>query len=349
MFQPPTASDSPVSRRDFIASLTVAGLGLQLGRSAVAADSSAMRRIDVHSHIAPPDFVRKLTPEGIIQPQITNWSVPRYLEDMDKAGVATAMTSITSPGLWFRDPAIARPLARSCNDYAAKLRADHPGRFGVFACLPLPDIEGSLREIEYGLDTLKADGIFLFTSYDNKWLGDPAFDPIFAELNRRRTLVYTHPVAANCCRNLVPGLSDASIEFGTDTTRAIAKYVFSGSAARYPDVRIIFSHAGGTMPFLMERFDLWSKTPPAPKDVPLGFRAHARKFYYDIAQSSNSVTMTALKSVVPTNHILFGTDWPFRTALEHVEALHANGVFTPAEIRGIERENFLALRAELRA
>jgi predicted TIM-barrel fold metal-dependent hydrolase len=293
--------------------------------------------------------VRKLTPEGIIQPQITNWSVPRYLEDMDKAGVATAMTSITSPGLWFRDPAIARPLARSCNDYAAKLRADHPGRFGVFACLPLPDVDGSLREIEYALDTLKADGIFLFTSYDNKWLGDPAFDPVFAELNRRRVLIYTHPLAANCCRNLVTGLSDASIEFGTDTTRAIARYVFSGSAARYPDLRIIFSHAGGTMPFLMERFDLWSKTPPAPKDVPLGFRAHARKFYYDIAQSSNAVSMTALKSVVPTNHILFGTDWPFRTALEHVESLHSNGVFTPAEIRGIERDHFMALRAELRS
>jgi predicted TIM-barrel fold metal-dependent hydrolase len=262
---------------------------------------------------------------------------------MDRGGVERAITSVTSPGLWFGDPAVARPLARACNDYAAQLRADHPGRFGVFAVLPLPDIEGSLKELEYGLDVLKADGICLFTSYGDKWLGDPAFDAVFAELNRRKTLVYTHPVAANCCRNLVPGINDATIEFGTDTTRAIARFVFSGSAARFPDVRLIFSHAGGTMPFLIERFDRWSQTPPYPQSVPAGFRAHARNFYYDTAQASNHTALTALKALIPTSHILFGTDYPFRTALEHVNGLAQSGVFTPREIRGIEREHALAL------
>jgi 6-methylsalicylate decarboxylase len=334
------------SRRRFIGTLSALGVGAALSGNHLraAAVDDAPHVIDVHSHIAPPEWIRRLTPEGVVLPPLANWTVARHLEDMDRAGVATAITSITAPGLWFGDPAVARPLARACNDYAAQLRADHPGRFGLFAVLPLPDVEGSLKELEYGLDALQADGVCLLTSYGDKWLGDPAFDPVFAELNRRKALVYTHPTAANCCRNLVPGLNDATIEFGTDTTRALARFVFSGSAARYPDLRMIFSHAGGTMPYLIERFDVWSRTPPNPRNVPLGFREHAKKFYYDIAQSSNAVAMRALRSVVPTAHILFGTDYPFRASIDHVEGLRESGVFTPEEIRGIERENYLAMR-----
>jgi 6-methylsalicylate decarboxylase len=333
------------SRRRFIGGLTAAGFGSALlaGTRQVFAGSAPPHRIDVHSHIAPPEWIRRLTPEGLILPPLANWTIARHLDDMDRAGVEKAITSITSPGLWFGDPAVARPLARACNEYGAQLRADHPGRFGVFVVLPLPDIEGSLKELEYGLDVLKADGVCLFTSYGDKWLGDPAFDAVFAELNRRKAVVYTHPVTASCCRNLVPGIQDAAIEFGTDTTRAIARFVFSGSAARYPDVRLIFSHAGGTMPFLIERFDTWSRTPPYPQSVPAGFRAHARNFYYDIAQSSNPVALTALKAVVPSSHILFGTDYPFRTSVDHVTGLANSGVFSAAEIRMIERENAVTL------
>jgi len=338
------ANDKPdAARRLLLQGLGAAGIGALVASHPVFASSPAPHRIDIHSHIAPPAWIRRLTPEGVILPPLANWTIARHLDDMDRAGVATAITSMTSPGLWFGDPAVARPLARACNDYAAQLRADHPGRFGVFAVLPLPDIEGSLKELEYGFDVLKADGICLFTSYGDRWLGDPAFDPVFAELNRRKAVVYTHPISANCCRNLVPGINDPSIEFGTDTTRAIARFVFSGSAARYPDVKLIFSHAGGTMPFLIERFDLLSRTPPYPQSLPAGFRAFARNFYYDTAQSSNAVALTALKAVVPTSHILFGTDYPFRTSLEHVDGLKAAGVFTDAEIRGIEREHALAI------
>lgn len=284
-----------------------------------------------------------MTPEGIILPPLANWSVGRHLDEMDSAGIERAVTSITSPGLWFDSTEVARALAHACNDYAARLRDDHPGRFGMFAVLPLPDIDTSLAELEYAFDTLQADGVMLFTSYGDKWLGDPAFDALFDELDRRQAIVYTHPITANCCRNLLPGVNDATIEFGTDTTRAIARYVFSGSAERYPNVRMIFSHAGGTMPFLIGRFDLWSRTPPNPETVPQGFRAHARAFYYDVAQATNSVALTALKAVVPTERILLGTDYPFRSSLEHVDQLHESGVFTAAELRGIEREHAVAL------
>lgn len=238
---------------------------------------------------------------------------------------------------------MARGLARECNDYAARLAQDYPHRFRMFVALPFPDVDGSLREIEYGLDTLHADGIGLFTSYGDKWLGDPAFAPVFEELNRRSALVYTHPAAATCCHNLVPGIGDVVIEYGTDTSRAIARMVFGGSARRYPDIRLIFSHAGGTMPFLIERFDNLAKTPPYSTELQGGFRAEARKFYYDTAQSSNPAAMAALKTVIPISHIVFGTDYPFRTHVDHVKGLRDCGVFTDQELRGIERENVLPL------
>jgi 6-methylsalicylate decarboxylase len=267
----------------------------------------------------------------------------RHIEDMDRAGVAVSLLSITTPGLWFGDNSGARRLARACNDFAAKLSADRPGRFGIFTALPLPDIDGALAEIAYGLDTLKADGVGLFTSYGDKWLGDPAFDPVLAELNRRKAVAHVHPTTANCCRNLLPGIPDAAIEFGTDSTRAIARLVFGGAAARYPDIKLIFSHAGGTMPFLVERFDLLAKTPQYAAQFPEGFRAAARKFHYDTAQAANAIAMSGLKQIVPVSQIVFGTDYPFRTALDHVEGLHRCGVFDAAELQAIDRGNALGL------
>jgi predicted TIM-barrel fold metal-dependent hydrolase len=258
---------------------------------------------------------------------------------MDRAGVAKSITSITSPGLWFGDDAMARRLSRECNDYAAKLAVDHPGRFGVFVSIPLPDIDGSLREIEYGLDKLKADGIAMFTNYGDKWFGDPAFAPVYEELNRRKAVVYTHPRSANCCRNVLPDLNDSAIEWGTDTTRAIARTIFAGTAAKYPDIRVIFSHAGGTMPFLIERFDLAAKGPQFAKQLPEGFLAAAKKFYYDTAQASNPVAMGALKKLIPMSQIVFGTDYPFRTAADHVKGLKECGVFDAKELLAIDNEN----------
>jgi 6-methylsalicylate decarboxylase len=299
-------------------------------------------RIDVHAHFSPPEWVAAHGPGQII-PLARDWSAAKAIEDMDRAGVATALLSITTPGLWFGDGKNARALARHCNDYAAKLRADHKGRFGLFTALPLPDIEGALAEIAYGLDQLKADGVGLLTSYGDKWLGDPAFDPVFAELNRRKAVAYVHPTAPDCCRNIVPGVPDAAIEFGTDTTRAIARYVFGGAAARFPDVKMIWSHAGGTMPFLAERFEGMTKLPQHAGKFPKGFGAEARRFHYDTAQSSNAISMSGLKQLVPVSNIVFGTDYPFRSALDHVNGLHQCGVFNEAELRAIDRDNAVTL------
>ena len=249
--------------------------------------STTPHRIDVHHHHTPPPYLSAITARNITGP-VRDWAPEKSLADMDQAGVATAITSITTPALRFLDDAGARKLARECNEYTAKLVADSRGRFGMFAVMPLPHVEATLHEIAYALDTLKADGIGLLTSYGDKWLGDPAFAPVMDELNRRKAVVYTHPTTANCCGNLIPDVPDSIIEWGTDTTRTIASVVFSGTAARCPDVKIIFSHGGGTLPFLAERFTrlpLINKS-LAPR-VPNGVEHELKRFYYDIAQAAH--------------------------------------------------------------
>jgi predicted TIM-barrel fold metal-dependent hydrolase len=258
--------------------------------------------------------------------------------------------SLSASALSHPDARDARKFSRTVNEYAAKLAGDHPGRFGQFAYLPFPDIDGSLKEIEYALDTLKADGIYLMTNYGDKFLGDEAFAPIFEELNRRRAVVYTHPTSHPCCEQLVPGLRDADIEYGTNTTRAIAKFVFSGFSRRYANVRMVWSHAGGTMPFLIRRFDKRVKESPEFQPIlPEGFSPEARKFFYDIAQAPERAPMAALRAVAPVSQMLFGTDWPHLTTEEHVVGLQNCGVFDAAELKAIDRDNALRLMPTLRA
>jgi predicted TIM-barrel fold metal-dependent hydrolase len=162
-------------------------------------------------------------------------------------------------------------------------------------------------------------------------------------LNRRKAVIYTHPTSANCCRNALPGIPDTAIEYGTDTSRAIVRTVFSGSSVKYPDIRIIFSHAGGSMPFLIERLVNLAKTRQYAAQLPKGYVAEAAKFYYDTAQASNAAAMGALRKVAPVSQIVFGTDYPFRTSEEHVRNLRECGVFNAAELRAIHRDNALRL------
>ncbi len=182
----------------------------------------------------------------------------------------------------------------------------------------MDDMDAAVNEVAYGFDVLKAQGVGLFTSYSGRWLGDAQFDPLFAELERRGAIVFVHPTSAACCTRLIPEVADTLIEYGTDTTRAIASYVYRGAARRFPNVRMIWSHSGGTMPYLIERFDGADRSPAAKAQAPDGFRASIARFWYDIAQSSNPVATRALRSVVPMEHIVFGTDYPFRSSLDHV-------------------------------
>jgi 6-methylsalicylate decarboxylase len=231
------------------------------------------------------------------------------------------------------------------NEYAAaKMVGAYKGRFGLFALLPLPDVDGSLREIEYAFDTLKVDGVGLLTSYDNKWLGDAAFAPVFDELNRRKAVVYTHPHEAACCRNGVAGVTPQTLEYPTDTTRTIMSLVAGNTATRCPDIKFIFSHAGGTIVSIAGRF-LGAAVSPEnlakPADVNSRMH-HIRRFYYDTAGSANPVQIQSLKLLVPAAQIVFGTDFPFANPAATVAGLETCGL-SPEELRGVYRDNALKL------
>ena len=313
-----------------------------------------LRWIDIHHHYVSPKWSALLASKDIVPSQFAGWTAARAIDAMDRAGIDLsinwAATYLAGPGAEFKDDAVLRPYARELNEYGARLVSDHPRRFRFFAVLPLPDIDAALDEIAYASDTLKTDGFCVATSYGDKWLGDPSFARVFDELNRRRAIAYCHPTPAFCCRAEIAGVGDTVAEYGFNTTRAIISLVEGGTAVRSPNVRFIFSHAGGTLPFAMSRFVAREMAVGpdgavviAPNDVS---RAAGRerllalqRFYYDTAQQSNPIAMSALRKTVPASQILFGTDYPFTTMGDHVRGLQTSGVFNAEELRAVAGGN----------
>jgi predicted TIM-barrel fold metal-dependent hydrolase len=325
-----------LGRRGLLTGASALGAAGLFGSASAAGKSF---RIDVHNHIAPPTWVTALKATKLDTPPVTNWRPEQSLEDMDKGGVATAMTSPTLPQVSFLSAADAARVARESNEYARKLADDHPGRFGVFAMLPMPHIDESLKEIAYALDTLHADGIGMMTDYGDKWLGYSEFQPVFDELNRRKAVVYTHPTTPNCCVNLARDVPDVAVEYGADTTRTIVNLIFSGASQRYQDISFIFSHGGGVLTAVAERLQIQLERVPPYK----GKFTHDQvqhelsRFFYDTAQVSNAVTIEALAKLVPTSQIVFGSDFPYRTSAETVAGLEQR--FKGKVLRGIGRDN----------
>jgi len=345
-----TARDG-LSRRRFIAGSTaVLGLNALVQMPPPALAQAKPHRIDVHHHVSPPSWLDAVKKARLDNPPIVNWSVQKSLDDMDQAGTATAVVSPTTPQVNFLhgDPQAAARIARESNEWVKKMMGEHPGRFGMFAMLPLPHIEESLKEIAYAFDTLKADGIGTMTNYGDKWLGYADFAPVWEELNRRKATVYTHPTTPNCCVNLVHGVSEAAIEFGTDSTRTIASLLLSGTSQRYKDINWIFSHGGGALTAVAERFQIQIvSTPPYKGQLTREtVDAELNRFYYDTAQISNAVTIGALAKLVPISQIVFGTDFPYRTGIDHVNGL--SRLFSGAELAAIDRDNALRIIPRLK-
>ena len=309
--------DSRVSRRKFLQSAAVAGAGAALPASGLLAQApansrTALRRVDVHHHMYPPFYVKAMQQPGGNPINTRNWTPKTSLDMMDKAGIETSLVSPVQ-GL-VRDSLNdkserARGLAKQSNEYCAQMVRDNPKRFGFFAALPLPDPDGSLKEVAYAYDTLKADGIGLWTSYQDKWVGDPAFWPVYEELNRRNAVVFYHPARPSCCREL-PGQSGI-IEFDVDTARAIDSLLWQGTLAKFPNVRHIFVHSGGEFPTLAARIiDDFPKN--RADKVPNGTEHEIKKLYFDVAHASKASALDALKAVVPISQMLYGSDAPLR-------------------------------------
>jgi len=374
-------------RRDFLAGVATAGAGALLGvgvsaqqrgrggrggrgnapERPIPSDIKNARGIDVHHHYAPPGWLKVLADHKAlnVEPWM-GWTPAKAIESMDRAGVQTSYSSITVPGIYFAEgfgnqqaPPGAKfkndvvALAREANEFGAKMKADYPGRFGIWASLPLPDVDASLKEIEYAFDKLKLDGIGLITSIGTKYMGDKVFTPVFEELNRRNAIVYTHPGAGPCCLYALPGVGPTTLEYSHDTARTIVSWVNSGSAERFSNVKWIFSHGGGS---------IWSAryiggeigTDPkafANRTQQPRLLSFLRKFYYDTAASSNFLQMENLKTLVGTSQIVLGSDHPYGDPLTYildVRELQASGVFTAQERQAIERENATRLLASVK-
>lgn len=348
------------TRRDCLIDLAALGAAAMVPRTlwgAQAGTGASARpfRIDTHHHFASPRLLAEASAKRIdLLAGMRRWTPQQSLDDMDRSDVATALLSVTEPGVWFGgDRDAARGLARESNEYAAKLIRDYPRRFGLFATLPLPDVDGSLREIEYALDTLKADGVCVLSSYQGTYLGDAAFTSVLDELNRRKAVVYCHPYCPACWSGAtspaaerlpdgqyrLTGGQGRGVELVVDTTRTIMSVLTSATATRCPDIRFIWSHGGGTVPYVSGRL-----LGPG-QQLPNGVIAELQKFYYDTAQAFNPYTLPSFKKLVPISHILFGTDFPLGggSIAEVAQGLIADGGFSAAELRAIDRENALRL------
>ena len=302
--------------------------------------------IDVHHHFYPPEFSQAVNDfTGHKLPMVERWTPDASLEEMDTNGVSTAILSLWSiPGVWMgSDVAGMRRWARLVNDYAADMRRDHPGRFGLFSALPMPDVEGSLIEIEYALDVLKADGVGLMTNYGDTWPGDPIYRPVFEELNRRKAVVYFHPVSPNCCAGqIVPGVQESWAEVVFDTGRAVLSLLVNGVFRDLRDIKWIFSHSGGTVPVIARRTATLSQHSPAMKDAaPDGIDAELTRLHYETANGYHAPNMAALLAYVPVSQVMFGTDYPYVTVGENVEGL-AEAV-SGADLEAIRSGNALRM------
>jgi len=270
--------------------------------------------IDVHHHFLPDFFYRATNdrhgPVGGIAP--APWSKEAMLSYLDDAGTNVVVGSISTPGVHMGDDGAARDLARRVNELAAKLTQERPDRFGAFAALPLPDVDGALRELEYSLDTLKLEGVVLFSNARGIYLGDKRFKPLFDELERRKAVVFVHPTASPDPSAHTLGLPDSLIDFTADTTRALAQLHYGNTFARTPNVKYIFSHAGGTAPYLATRLGIVDHMKVMPGDEERGtFGDALRKLYWDTALSWRPPILHMLRSEVGLGQVLFGSDYPY--------------------------------------
>ncbi len=350
----PACDQGSLSRRGFMAGLAATGAAVALPAPAVHAQG-AKTLIDTHHHFYPPSYLqmqkeyegkRNIPP----YPGVFDWTPARAIENMDKNGIRTAVISLAStPGLWFDTGAEeAAKIVRVCHDFAAEMHRDYPGRFGIFAPLSMMNVDVTLKEIEYAFGTIKADGINMQSNYGDKWLGDPMYKPVLEELNRRKAVIYVHPLAAACCGRLSVGAFPAVIEVPHDTTRTVTSLLLSGSFKNYPDIKWIFSHAGGTIPMLAGRIAAFYDRIPKYRELfPSGAMAELAKLHYDTANATSVPAMTALLKLVPVSQVTYGTDWPY-FLLDQNKDLQKLGL-SAADVQAIENGNATRLIPRLKA
>jgi len=288
-----------------------------------------IKKIDVHHHIVPKEYVEKLKQINVTESlgvPFPKWTPETSITFMKKVGIDTAIASITSPGVYFKEhKEFSLEISRWCNEYLAELKSNYPRKFKAFATMPLGFIRESIEELKYALDVLKLDGVCLLTNYDGKYLGDESFDEFFKEINERKAIVFIHPT--DPCEKLDPKLQDEGIpnsliEVPFETTRVAANLIYSGTVYKYKNIKYILSHGGGTIPYLAWRLAMISygqknkRTPVARamydflvKGAPEHGLKVLKDMYYDTALTSGSYALNTLKEFAGTSRIVFGSDF----------------------------------------
>ena len=287
--------------------------------------------IDVHAHLLPDFYVQQATAAGHAHPDgmggWPKWSVQTHLDLMDRNGIDTAMLSMSSPGVHFGDDKAARLLARRVNEYTAELTRDHPGRFGNFVSLPLPDVDGSLEEMAFAFDELDADGVALLTHTHGVYLGDQRLDPVFAELDRRRAVVFLHPTSPVCWEQSALGRPRPMVEYIFDTARTVTDLVMAGVLTRHPNMQVIVPHCGGAVPVLADRINEFMRLfLPSEESPSLDAVQQLQGLYYDMAGTAFPRQVPALLELVGPDRVLFGSDYcwtPPPLADAHIAAIDA--------------------------
>lgn len=293
-------------------------------------------RIDVHHHVVPPQYADNSMPIKIPDTET-------QLQTMDNWRIRTAITSLT-PRVILKNLHRLREVARTCNEFQARMALEHPSRFGSFALLPLPDVDAALEELTYALDILHLDGVGLFSSVNDRYLGDPSFDPVFDELNRRKAVVFIHPTHCEAPPETNLGAPPFVVEYVFDTTRAIVNLIFTGTLKRYPDIRLIVAHGGGTVPFLAQRISMLEGHRHAKKVTDV--IPTLRSLYYEIASTTAGYALRSLQELADPTHILWGSDLPFvygGRLQEEVDHWEAYDGFDAIERRAVEQQNALHL------
>ena len=304
-------------RREFLAGAAAVGAGALLGAKLFGQTNSSNanpRSVDFQHHFTSPGWRKALTDANMLPEVRKGWSPEKDIAEMDGAGCAAAFISTGQAGWRLGDlpDADSIRLARESNEYGAKMQNDYKGRYFLMAAVPMPNLDATLKEIEYAMDTLKAAGFTLPASFDGHYIGEPEFEPVLQEFNRRKVAIYVHPSQPKCCENMIKGLIPNTIEYGTDTTRMIMSVIVSGAAGKYPDIRWIWAHGGGTMPFLIQRICGEKVANNLDKPAEPGSKLYyLRKYYYDTGAQFNPVGIGALKAVVGVSQIVYGTDFPY--------------------------------------
>jgi len=345
--------------------------------------------VDVHHHVIPREYIERLSDKGVkkaLGVQFPAWSADKALGVMDRNGISAAVVSISAPGVYFKDSdpsfEFAKTLSRETNEVCARLIADHPGRFGAFATLPLPDVEAALAELEHAMGTLKLDGVVLLSNYDGYYLGDPRFEKLFSELNRRKSVVFIHPASPPGIAQSHLGLPEAMMDVCFDTTRTAFSLIVNGVTRRYPDIRFILAHAGGAALYIAARIDILSSlfaglrgpgsyvaaglgmvssivpglrgAMPENLDLYLKFKEnmpdgpdpYLKRFYYDTALSASGHAFASLQTLVDGSKMLFGSDYPFATEAAvpaTIAGVRGYAGFSETDVAAIERENATTL------